>query len=97
MRVISRKTLRDFWEKHAAAEAALKAWFHETKRAEWQSFADIKARHRSADSLPGNRIVFNIKGNTYRLIARIHYNTRIVFIRFVGTHADYDKIDATKI
>ncbi|MFA6959676.1 MAG: type II toxin-antitoxin system HigB family toxin [Opitutaceae bacterium] len=97
MRIISRKTLKDFWEKHANAEPALKAWFHETKHADWKSFADIKARHRSADSLPGNRVVFNIKGNTYRLIVRIHFNTRIVFIRFIGTHADYDKIDATKI
>ena len=97
MRIISRKTLKDFWEKHASSEQALKAWFHEVKNAEWQSFTDIKARHRSADLLPGNRVVFNIKGNAYRLIVRIHFNTGIVFIRFVGTHADYDKIDATTI
>ena len=97
MRVISRKTLRDFWEKHADAEQPLKAWFHETKAARWKSFTDIKARYRSADALPGNRVVFNIRGNTHRLIVRIHYNTGIVFIRFLGTHAEYDKIDAPTI
>lgn len=97
MRVISRRTLKDFWEKHADAEQPLKAWFHETKAARWRSFADIKGRYRSADALPGNRVVFDIKGNTYRLIVRIHYNTGIVFIRFIGTHAEYDKIDATTL
>ncbi|MDD2764513.1 MAG: type II toxin-antitoxin system HigB family toxin [Opitutaceae bacterium] len=97
MRIISRRTLKNFWEKHADAEQPLKAWFHETKATCWKSFTDIKARYRSADALPGNRVVFNIKGNTYRLIVRIHYNTGIVFIRFLGTHPEYDKIDATTI
>jgi mRNA interferase HigB len=97
MRVISRKTLKDFWEKHADAEQPLKAWFHETQVAHWKSFADIKTRYRSADALPGNRVVFNIKGNTYRLVVHLHYTTGIVFIRFVGTHATYDKIDATTV
>lgn len=97
MRVISRKTLTDFWEKHAAAQQPLKAWFHEVRSARWTSFADIKARYRSADALPGNRVVFNIKGNAYRLVVHNHYNTGIVFIRFIGTHAEYDKIDATTI
>ena len=97
MSVISRKTLKDFWEEHADAEQPLKAWFHETKAARWKAFTDIKARYRSADTLPGNRVVFNIRGNTYRLIVRIHYNTGIVFIRFLGTHAEYDKIHATTI
>jgi mRNA interferase HigB len=95
MRIIARKTLKDFWEQHADAEQPLKAWFHETRAADWKSFSDIKADYRSADLLPGNRVVFNIKGNTYRLIVRIHFNTRIVFIRFIGTHAAYDKVDAT--
>lgn len=97
MRVISRRTLKDFWAKHADAEPALKAWFHETKSNRWKSFTDIKARYRSADTLSGNRVVFNIKGTTYRLVVHINYNTGIVFIRFVGTHAAYDKIDATTI
>ena len=64
MRVISRKTLKDFWEKHADSEQPLKAWFHEAKHADWQSFNDIKARYRSVDLLPGDRVVFKIKGNT---------------------------------
>ena len=62
---------------------------------DWKTFTDTKARYRSADVLPGNRVVFNIKGNTYRLIVRVHFNTGITFIRFIGTHAAYDKIDAT--
>jgi mRNA interferase HigB len=97
MRVISRKTLKDFWATHANAEQPLKAWFHEAKSAGWRSFNDIKTRYRSADALPGTRVVFNLKGHTYRLVVRIHYNTGIVFVRFVGTHAAYDKIDATTI
>ena len=97
MRVISRKTLQAFWKKHADAEQPLKAWFHEARHSTWQSFSDIRARYRSADPLPGNRVVFDIKGNTYRLIVRIHYNAGIVFIRFIGTHADYDRIDAAHI
>ncbi len=97
MRVISRKTLKDFWERHADAEQPLKAWFHEAKAARWKSFTAIKARYRSADALPGNRVVFNIKGNAYRLIVHLHYKTGIAFIRFIGTHPEYDKIDATTI
>ena len=97
MRIISRKALKDFWETHADAAEPLKAWFHEAKVADWNSFGDIKARYRSADVLPGQRVVFNIKGNTYRLVVKIHYNTRVVYIRFVGTHAAYDRINAETI
>ncbi len=97
MRVISRKMLKDFRERHADSEQALKAWFHEAKSSRWKYFTDIKARYRTADALPGNRVVFDIKGNAYRLIVRIHYNTGVVFIRFIGTHARYDRIDATTI
>jgi mRNA interferase HigB len=97
MRVIARRTLKEYWEKHADAEQPLRAWFQEARRADWETFKDIKAKYRSADVLPGNRVVFNIKGNTYSLVVRIHYNTGIVFIRFVGTHAEYDKIDASTI
>jgi mRNA interferase HigB len=97
MRVLSRKTLRDFYEKHAEAKAPLESWFHEASGGAWTGPQNIKKRYPSADILPGNRGVFNIKGNTYRLIVKIHYNTGIVFIRFVGTHAEYDKIDATTV
>ena len=97
MRVIARKTIRDFYDQHAGSKVSLEAWFHETVAARWQGPQDIKRRYPSADILPGNRVVFNIKGNSCRLIVKIHYNTGIVFIRFVGTHAEYDKIDATRI
>jgi len=97
MRIIARKTLRDFYEKHAASKASLEAWFHEALESRWEGPLDIKRDFPSADILQGNRVIFNIKGNTYRLIVKIHYNTGIVFIRFVGTHAEYDKIDATTI
>jgi len=97
MRVISKKTLRDFWFNHADSKQALLAWYHEVCEANWETPADIKKNFPSADILPGNRVVFNIKGNHFRLIVKIHYNTGIVFIRFAGTHAEYDKIDAVKI
>jgi mRNA interferase HigB len=97
MHVISVKRLRDFWQKHTDAEEALKAWYHEAKAANWTSFNDIKARYNSADAVPVNRVVFNIKGNSYRLIVRIHYNTGRIFIRFVGTHAEYNTVNAETI
>ena len=97
MRVIARKTLRDFYEEHADSKSALDAWFHEAVAARWQEPQDLKTRYPSADILPGDRVVFNIKGNHYRLIVKIHYNTGIVFVRFVGTHAEYDKVDSTTI
>jgi mRNA interferase HigB len=97
MRIIAVKTLREFWESHADTEQPLKSWYKEATDTRWNEPNDIKQRYPSADIIPGNRIVFNIKGNAYRLIVKIHYNTGIVFIRFVGTHAEYDKIDAATI
>jgi mRNA interferase HigB len=97
MRVIARSTLQEFWRQHQDAEEALASWYHEAHNATWKSFADIKARYGSADVLPGNRVVFNIKGNKYRLVVKISYVAGIVFIRFVGTHAAYDKINAETI
>ena len=97
MRVVSIKKLRQFWEVHADAQAALRAWHREAKGADWKSFSDIKKRHRSADCLPGNRVVFDIKGNRYRMVVRVHYNAGRIYIRFIGTHAEYDKINAETI
>jgi mRNA interferase HigB len=97
MHEVSVKPLREFWTKHADAEQPLKAWFREATAANWTSFDQIKARYRTADVIPGNRVIFNIKGNHYRLIVRIHYNTGRLFIRFVGTHAEYNRIDAETI
>ena len=94
MRIISVKTLRDYWQDHRDVKAALDSWHAETKNAQWKIPDDIKQRYPTADILPGNRVVFNIKGNRYRLVVKIHYNTGIVYIRFVGTHAEYDKINA---
>lgn len=97
MRILSRSTLRSFWESHPDAEEALKTWYYEASRANWQSPSDVKAAHRNASIIANNRVVFNIKGNTYRLIAAIRYDLGIVFIRFVGTHSEYDKVDAATI
>ena len=97
MRVISKKILREFWEKHSDSEQQLKSWFQETSNAEWNSPNDIKIEYPSANILSNNRVVFNIKGNKYRLIVRINYDYKMAWIRFVGTHAEYDNIDANKI
>jgi mRNA interferase HigB len=97
MRIISRSTLRVFWETHPDAQEALKAWYYEASHAKWQNPADIKAAHRNASIIGNNRVVFNIKGNTYRLIVAIRYDIGIIYIRFIGSHAEYDKVDAEKI
>ena len=97
MRVISRKMIKEFWEIHPDAEQQLRAWYTKTKFAKWKTSSDIKSDYRNASFVANNRVVFNIKGNNYRLIAAINYEFGIVYIRFVGTHNDYDKIDATLI
>lgn len=97
MRVISRKTLKLFWVKYPDAEQALKAWYDEANKAKWKSPGDIKRFYPSASFLQDNRVVFNIKGNNYRLIVRINYPYQMVWIRFVGNHAQYDKINANQI
>ena len=97
MRVIAKKILRDFWSKYPDCEQQLKAWYSETEDAEWKNPAEIKKEYPSASILENNRVVFNIKGNKYRLIVRINYYYQMVWIRFIGTHARYDKINAGKI
>lgn len=97
MRIIARRTLREFWEKHPDARQALQAWYADVKRAEWKSPSEIKAIYRTASFLANNRVVFNVKGNQYRLIVVIQYQHGIVYIRFVGTHQEYDRIDAARI
>ena len=97
MRVLSKPVLREFWEKHSDCEHQLKAWYREAEDAVWNTPADVKADYPSVSILEDNRLVFNIKGNTYRLIVKVSYAYSMVWIRFVGTHAEYDKIDATKI
>jgi len=99
MRIISGKTIRDFWEnkKYRDSEQPLKAWYHEAKLAEWKSPGDVKQKYGSASILGNGWAVFNIKGNQYRLVVAINYKFKIIFIRFIGTHEDYDKIDAKTI
>ena len=99
MRIIARRTLKAFWEApgHRDAEQPLRAWFAVAKVAEWRRPADIKAQIRTASILRGNRIVFNIAGNKYRLVVHARYDLRRIYIRFVGTHRDYDRIDAGDI
>ena len=97
MRVIAKKTLRDYWEKHTDCEEQLKAWFQEASNAEWRTTKDIKEDYSTASFLTDNRVFFNIKGNRYRLVVKISYDYQMVWVRFIGTHAEYDKIDATKI
>jgi len=99
MRVISRKILREFWEIPARrdAEQPLKAWLAEAKHASWEKPADVKKKYGNASILRNNRVVFNIAGKKYRLVVKTHYNTGTVYIRFIGTHADYDQIDAENV
>ena len=97
MRVIAKKTLRNFWERVPDAQAPLCAWYAEAKNADWKCPSDVKAKYGSASILKNNRVVFNIGGNTFRLVTWINYPLGLVYIRFVGTHADYDKIDAETI
>ena len=97
MRVISKKVLREFWEKYNDAEGPLKTWYKEAIKAVWSSPNDIKNEYAKASILKNNRVVFNICGNRYRLIIKVNYDRGWVFIRFIGTHSDYDKIDAENV
>lgn len=97
MRIFSRGTLRDFWIRHADSEQPLKSWYREAEQSNWGSPNEIKKVYPSASILADNRVVFNIKGNTYRLVVKFNYSYGIAWIRFVGTHAEYDRIDATAI
>jgi mRNA interferase HigB len=97
MRVISRKRLREFWERHPDVRTSLEAWFADVKQTAWKRPADIKATYRNASFIADNRVVFNIKGNKYRIIVLVQYKFQIVYIRFIGTHQDYDGIDAETI
>lgn len=99
MRVVSRAALREFWEQpiYQDSEQPLKSWYEEAKNANWQNPQDIKALYRNASFVGNNRVVFNIHGNKYRLIVAVNYKFAMVYVRFVGSHAEYDKVDATTI
>lgn len=99
MRIISQKTIKDFYEQtlYQDSKESLEAWHKEAIKADWQNPNDIKEQYRSASIIGNNRVVFNIHGNKYRLIVKINYFAKVVYIRFIGTHKQYDKIDATEI
>lgn len=97
MRIIAKKNLVEYWENHSGSETPLLTWYRTAQKAEWHTPNDVKRDYPSASIIKGNRMVFNIKGNDYRLIVAINYETQIIYIRFVGTHSEYDKIDASII
>jgi mRNA interferase HigB len=103
MRVIARKTLKQFVEKlrgnqdQKAVKTALDSWFHEVQKADWNSPADVLRAYGNASIVGSDRVVFNIKGNDYRLVVAIHYRVQIVSIKWIGTHAEYDRIDVRKV
>jgi len=97
MRIVARSTLRLFWKKYPESEQSLRAWYEIVKMASWSKPNDIKETFRSADIIPKDRVIFNIKGNKYRLIVKIKYGFQVVYIRFIGKHSEHDKIDVTNI
>jgi mRNA interferase HigB len=96
-RIFAKSTLREFWEKHPDAEQYLKTWYETAMIADWQTSNDIKQSYAHASILKNNRVVFNIKGNSYRLVIKFNFEQQLAFVRFVGTHSDYDNIDANSI
>jgi mRNA interferase HigB len=97
MRVISVKALREFWKRHPDAEQSLRTWHDHVSRVSWRTPEDIKRDFASASFLANNSVVFNIHGNNYRLVTIIAYRVGIVYVRFVGTHQEYDRIDAATV
>jgi mRNA interferase HigB len=97
MRIIAKSTLRDFWERFPDAEEALLAWYREAEKADWDIPAKVKEQYGNASIVGGNRVVFNIKDNDYRLVVKFNYKYRAGYVRFVGTHAEYDKINVEEV
>jgi mRNA interferase HigB len=97
MRVISKVALVDFWSRHPASQQPLQDWYQEATAALWKTPQDIKARYGSASFLGHNRVVFNIKGNEYRLVVAVAYRFAAIYVKFVGTHAQYDAIQALTV
>jgi len=97
MRVISRRVLKEYGDCHAEVRGPLSAWYEEAKKAHWKTSQDIKNEYASASFLEDNRVIFNIKGNDYRLVVHLKYAMGVVMIKWIGTHAEYDRIDAAKV
>jgi mRNA interferase HigB len=96
-RIFAKSTLREYWEKHPASEQYLKTWHDTVMSSDWKTPNDIKQTYANASILKNRRAVFNIKGNSYRLIVKFNFEKQWAFIRFIGTHTEYDKIDANTI
>ena len=97
MRIIARSKIIEYYTAHPDSETALEEWFQKTRRAEWSCFAEMKQAFNSVDNVGNQHYVFNIKGNNYRLIAVIKFTIKTIFIRFIGSHAEYDSVDAKNI
>jgi len=97
MKVIAVGALRNFWDRHPESEQALKAWYDEARHAVWRTPQDIRNRYASASFVGHNRVVFNIKGNDYRLIVAVAYRFQAIYIKFIGTHTEYDRVDAATV
>lgn len=95
--IFFKSTLREYWEKHPDTEQYLKTWYDTAMNADWKTPNDVKQAYANASILKDSRIVFNIKGNSYRLVAKINFEKKWIFIRFVGTHEEYDKIDVNTV
>ena len=100
MRIIAKKTLKEFWEKnpkYSDAQKPLEAWHEEVKRSNWKNSQEVKDKYGDASIIGDSRVVFNIHGNKYRLVVKVNYQIAIVYIRFIGTHNEYDKINAKEV
>lgn len=97
MRILSRGTLREFWRKHPDAEGPLRAWFAEVCKSEWKTMIDIKRQYVTASVVDNERVVFNVGGNKYRLVVKLWFPGQVVWIKFIGTHGSYDRIDVKKL
>ena len=97
MRILTKKTLREFWGRYPNAEEPLLAWYREVVLEDWDTPAKVKAKYGNASIVGNNRVAFNIKGNDYRLVVEINYFYRVIYIRFVGTHSEYDAVDVREV
>ena len=97
MRIFTYKRLREFWERHPDVKQPLLAWYKDAEDADWDTPTAVKSRYPHASVIRNNRVVFNIKGNDYRLVVQINYPYRSVYVRFLGTHAEYDRVDAEEV
>jgi mRNA interferase HigB len=97
VRVIARHTLVDFWQRHRETEQPLRDWLSVVRRADWSSMADLKAVFTKASIINRERVVFDVLGGNYRLVVAVKFSARIMFIKFIGTHAEYDRIDAATV